>query len=198
MKIITLEEALCHDNSNLLIAKDVVLTSAIDIVIAKMDQYFKKVGITRYVVSGYRGPDHQLQLIINYAKQYNIPVDFTHDDYTKKESDGNYVWQDTWSKLLSLNFPKPGILINPPIESRCLYDYLNPNKGVVHAGTTISASMHQIGFAFDISGKNEKGIADLDSVIRVYQLAKTINPYLGIPSVTIERAQDCLHCNVSS
>jgi hypothetical protein len=169
-----MNEFLSLGNKFLTVLPGVVLTRAIDNVIAALDVHFES--LPSDVTSGLRMPEDQLRIIINYAKKRGISVDFTQKDINSRDTSGQYVWQFVWSKLLDT-----GLLINPPIAAACLGTYKH--------GQIIQPSSHFRGTAFDIDGM------DIDVKERVILMAMAD----GIPiySYVIERENNCVHINVN-
>lgn len=168
-----------ENNKNLTLRGGLIRSPQTDAVIARLDPYFA--GNPRQVTSIGRDPRDQMRIITNYALKLGIPVNFGLEDVDIKLDNGQYIWQEVWSKLL-----KAGIMINPPRTAACLYSYIHPSKGMIDAGTVIPPSSHFTGLAFDIDGL-------VDDVI---DKARAENPDIGINSYLVERANDCTHVNV--
>jgi hypothetical protein len=173
-------------NQWLTIRATAVRSKQTDPVIARLDKYFAEAQLKAEVSSILRDPTTQLYLIIDYAKKYNLKHDFTDQDVDVKLDNVNYVWQETWSLLLNR-----GIIINPPRVAVCLEDYVSPNSGFHKAGYLIQPSPHFTGRAFDISGGNDM---DISNELAVVNKALAADPNIGISSLTIERTNNCVHC----
>jgi hypothetical protein len=161
--------------------KGVIRTAETDPVIARLDRHFGHFNSQREITSIKRDPRDQLRIIINYALRMKIKVNCSENDLDLKLENGQYIWQEPWSRIL-----ESGIIANPPLVAATLYDYKHPVKGIVKAGTVIQPSSHFTGRAFDISGQ----------VGNIIEYALKEEPGIGIRSYLIERQQDCTHCNV--
>lgn len=192
-----MSEFLALNNKYLIVMKSVILTPVLDYAIAKLDEYFEKFNAERYVTSGLRDPAHQLDVIIQYAKQHDIACDFTKDfaDVKIGNSD-NYIWQDVWSQLLV-----KGLIINPPHIACTLHDHKNSNGDVIPAGTVYQQSKHVTGNCFDMSSwrgnQTESEASNVDDEKKIIQVAKDLSPEIGILSYVVERANNCLHVNIN-
>ena len=135
-----------------LIAKyGVVLTDSILETISLLMPYFTEAKHYATITSGFRSPEAQLDLIKDYAQKHNIIKEYPDllgCSLQDKDRDDNYAWQKAWSKLLKL-----GIIINPPLPAKVLFDYFK--NGVNQKGKTISASPHIRGTDFDIGGGDD-------------------------------------------
>jgi hypothetical protein len=184
-------------NKFLRINPDVILTSSIDLVAYNLDSFFRMANKIRYATSGKREPKGQLQLIINYARKYNIPVIFTADDVNVKIlKTGNYIWLEVYSKLLV-----EGLIIAAPCECKCLYDYKNAAGETIKAGTIKKPSPHFLGTALDIgggSGQEGEEAKTIDDEIEIVENAMKQNPNIGIVTLVKERENNCLHINVKN
>jgi len=184
------EEFKSLSNKFLKVASGVILTNDIDDVIFALDPYFEHFNRVRWVVSGLRTPDKQLDIIIQYCVSKKVQYNFTINDVDTKNPDGTYVWQLAWSTLLD-----KGLLINPPRAAKCLGTYKH--------GILINPSPHFRGIAFDISSSRDpNGNYDptqtLNQIIEVAEYAVEQNSDIGIVSTQEERQQDCLHFNCES
>ena len=172
-----------------------MLNELLDSVIVKLDKHFEKFNSVRYVTSGIRTPVDQLGVIIQYAKVYDIPVNFVKEDVNVKvSSSDNYIWQDVWSKLR-----QKGLIINPPYLASCLYDHTK-NGQLIKAGTIIPATPNTRGDCFDMSGwrgnQTENEAKSVDDEAKIIQVAMDLDSDIGIVSYVIERANNCLHINI--
>jgi hypothetical protein len=91
-------------------------------------------------------------------------------------------WQRAWSRLLN-----KGIIVNPPLEAECLFDYFR--NGVNKKGQKIGMSPHYYGKAFDISGGEDYNPVNETEVIK-HALADKLK---GLKGYLLERKQNCLH-----
>lgn len=178
------------ENKFLIVNKGVVLTPTIEPVIVELDEYFKAANKVAYVTSGLRNPEGQLKIIRGYLEGKGLKAayndTFIHE-VDKKIHDSTfgeiYAWQLGWSKLLNI-----GVIINPPMASACLLDYIR--SGVNKKGTIIQGSPHFKGTAFDIGG-GVNGIADETLIIQ-----KAIQDKLpGLINVLPERENNANHCD---
>jgi hypothetical protein len=183
-------------NKWLIVMPNVILTRSIDYVILKLDKHFENFDFVRYVTSGLREPMKQLEVIMDYAKTYDMPVNFVKEDVNVKiGSSDNYIWQDVWSQLRV-----KGLIINPPYLAACLYDHMK-NGDIIPAGTIIPQTPHSRGNCFDLSSwrgnqtQNEAG--KVDDEVTIIKVAMDLEPNLGILSYVIERKNNCLHINVN-
>lgn len=175
------------ENKWLRLHKDVMLgTETTSFVICLLDKYFERAKTVAYVTSILRDPVKQLQIIIDYAKKYKLPVNFTKTDVDTKTNARYYVWQHTWSKLLSL-----GVIISPPRPAICLEDYIV--GGVNKKGAIIMPSPHFTGKAFDIGGGKEGVLNKLEilkNAMSDQEIRSLIKRYL------IEHNNNCIHIDV--
>lgn len=145
-------------NQFLKVAPGVKLNPTLEACIVKLESYFKKANLQARVTSGIRTKDDQLRIIRTYAKRYKIQDTNLEtclpDD---KLPNGQYKWQEGWSKLLAA-----GVIINPPLPAAPLYDYIRNGKNL--KGKTIQPSPHFRGTAIDIGG-GSNGILDELSVL---------------------------------
>lgn len=167
------------DNKYLTLRSGLIRSPQSDVVICALDKYFE--ARPKQITSIKRDPRDQMRIIINYALKFKIPVNFDEGSVDIKLDNGNYIWQDIWSKLLSI-----GIMANPPREAACLYQYMHSVKGTVPAGTVIRPSSHFSGDAFDIDG----------IVGEILDKAMKDEPEIGIASYLVEHSNDCTHVNV--
>lgn len=138
-----------------------------------------------HITSGLRDEYKQLELIGRYAKNHGIIFpEFSISNPSKKiwVKEFNkelYSWQRTWSKLLNI-----GIIINPPLDAICLYDYIS--DGVNKKGQIIKQTPHARGKCFDVSGK-----PDIDKVQSHIEKAQARG--VDIKDWRIERKQNVIH-----
>lgn len=172
-----------RNNKFLTVLPAVVLTPVIDPVIVSLDKYFEEAKIKATVTSGYRTPDHQLEIIRQYltskglSKNYPAMVNWK---VQSKEQDSTYVWQMGWSNLLNI-----GVIINPPIAAKVLMNYIHPVSKKNLKGIIINGSSHSLGTAFNIGGITAEPI-----------IQKAIAAKLaGLASYIKERENNALHLN---
>jgi hypothetical protein len=182
-------------NKWLVVMPEVKLTPTLDNGIFLLDKHFQKFNAVRYVTSGKRDAIKQLDIIIAYAKAYDIPVNFVKEDVNVKIlSSDNYVWQDVWSQLRV-----KGLIINPPYLASCLYDHIK-NGQLIKAGTIIPATPHSRGDCFDMSAwrgnQTENEAKSVDDEAKIIQVVMDLDSEIGILSYVIERANNCLHVNL--
>jgi len=169
-------------NEFLTLGKDVVRSKVTDVVICKLDKYFKQYNHEAIVTSIVRTPEKQLSIIVDYCIKYGVPVS-TDWDVDKKIGE-YYCWQKSWSRLLNL-----GVIINPPYAAVCLEDYYK--NGVNKKGQVINPSPHFFGKAFDIGG----GINGINDELEIISYAMGQDKNLGILKIVLERANNCVHCD---
>lgn len=170
-------------NRWLLLRDGVKRTTKTDPVIARLDEYFFLSHLVSYVTDVLRTPEDQVALIMRYAKSEKLDVQFKATDFAVVGTDGHYVWQMTWSILLS-----KGYLINPPMAAKVLTDYVK--DGINKKGQTIMQSAHFAGKCFDIGGydaadptvTNEQAVTEL-----------AMRSQVGIKDITVERKNNCVH-----
>jgi len=172
-------------------APNVTRTDVTDLVITKLDAYFKAHNCYAVITSALRTAADQLRIIQQYAVEYNIsipaPLPLTMDNTVLQEINGiSYpIWQVVWSELLN-----HGIIINPPVYAEVLFDYWR--DGLNKKGEMIPPSPHFFGKAFDLSVTN-RGPSSLNNIYSILTLAAKDN--IGITSVVFERANNCVHTN---
>lgn len=176
-------------NTNLIVRKTVVLTPRLDTVISTLDSLAKRMNIHEEITSGSRSPEMQLQTIIDLCHNNGMGIwHFTNTDVDSKLSNGNYIWQESWSLLL-----ERGIIVNPPRAAMVLESYID--NGVQKRGTIIQPSSHIKGEAFDKTYRES-----LDSSKKIDRLIETAifeMPELKILNFRIEPLQGCTHTNIS-
>ncbi|MEM5810623.1 MAG: hypothetical protein QXP66_01835 [Candidatus Aenigmatarchaeota archaeon] len=178
------------ENRFLIITKECIRTSITDPVIAKLDKYFARYNHKAFVTSILRTPSKQLEIIREYVilkgldKEYPEILSCKVED---KTSDDLYVWQKAWSKLLNI-----GVIINPPIAARCLYDYWR--GGVNKKGELIPPSPHFFGNCFDIGGGGGKN-SSISDELSIITTAMNEDKKIGIRNIVLERENNCLHIN---
>ena len=168
--------------------------------------YYAKYKHKAVITSGYRSPDHQVQVIISYLKakdmikdlpeiqegiannrsfDYVISIPTMYPDFPQTVM---YWWQRGWSKLLGLT---PAIIINPAAEAIC-FEHSLREDGTDRYGSTIGESAHSKGTAFDQDGGLDHNPAD---EYKIMQEAMN-DPQCMIKGLTLERAQSCVHTDV--
>ena len=164
------------------IKEGVVLTSSINKTIGLLEPYFTKAEYPAIVTSGYRSPEHQLEIIKEYSIEYGLSKKFPEILTCRVEdkADSLYAWQKAWSGLLNI-----GIIINPPISAKCLFDYIK--NGHNKKGWLFPASPHTKGTDFDISGG--KDINKIESIIKEAYISHKAN----IKYYVVELKNNCLH-----
>lgn len=170
----------------LVVPASVVLTPVIAPVIEALDKYFEEANLKAVVTSGLRDSQDQLRIIRQYlvakglSEKYPDAMSCAVQD---KAPDGNFKWQMAWSNLLNI-----GVIINPPVRARVLMDYMRTGRNL--KGSTIPASSHFLGTAFDIGGSGN-GIKDEAAVV-AKAFAAGIS---GLVSFLSERENNAIHCN---
>jgi hypothetical protein len=163
--------------------KNVIRTPETDKVIEKLDNYFVKAGLKRYITSVKRSPLDQIGIIEGYAKQKGL-MHITESMEGEYPFEGSQYpkWQVMWSQLLS-----KGLLINPPYPAKVLTDYYK--NGVNQKGVMKNPSGHFTGKCFDIGGS--------DNVQKTYDIVNQAkNDGIGIVLVILERENNCVHSQV--
>jgi len=177
---------LSRQNKHLIVLSSVILTPAIDVAICNMDDYFGRAGIKGNVTSGLRDAERQLKVIRDYLTKKGLHTkykDAMNCKVTDKLPNGNYVWQDAWSNLLSV-----GLIINPPLQAKLTMDYIK--NGVNRKGAVFNQTPHASGLAFNIGG-GPNGIND--EAIPVKAAADAKMP--GLLNYLLERDNNAIHCN---
>lgn len=173
-------------NEWLIVRRGVRLTPIIEPVILALDAYFKEANLKATVTSGERTSGDQLRIVKNYSKKF-VKDEFpeVYDcDVMDKFMIGEvqvFKWQRAWSRLLN-----KGIIVNPPLPARCLFDYIR--NGVNKKGQEIGASPHFYGRAFDIGG----GL-DHDPTNELEVIKKAMGKVKGLKGYLLERKNNCLH-----
>ena len=174
-----------YDNKFLIVKPSVRLTPIIIPVIIGMDKYFQEANVIGYVTSGQRSSMDQLETIRKYAVRYKIDKEFPEILTTivmDKNEDGTYVWQRPWSRLLNR-----GIIINPPMPAKVLFDYIRNGKN--KKGAIIGHSPHHDGRAFDIGGNVDHDITnELPPVQKAFA-----DKLPGMKGFLPERNNNCIH-----
>jgi len=178
-------------NKWLVIRQGVLRTDRTDPIIAALDEYFYDAKLVQYVTSVKRTEHEQLDLIIRYAKNEGLPVDFndTAVHQTIETPDGTlFVWQLTYSLLLT-----KGIKINPPIPCKCLTSSIR-GDGTDRKGSIIGASEHITSDrVFDIGGYDPAD-PTITNEVAIVKLA--VAGGVQIISITPERKNNCTHVKV--
>lgn len=179
-------------NKWLLLAIGAIRTSATDTVIVKLEPYFAEKQHRAVVTSILRTPESQLELIRRESikrgtnNEFPLIASCTLTTIANLKT-GIYVWQQAWSRLLSL-----GYIINPPIAAVVLFDYWNNGKN--KKGELIHPSGHFTGRCFDIGGRGGLDNTPVDEV-EIISGAMARNPRIGVRSFLLERENNCLHVN---
>jgi len=172
------------------IRDNVIITDSHIPVIIGLDKYFTDAKFIAWITSGLRMPEDQLRIIREYARKYEIDKKFpkindcnlTDKDYYQDQQ--IFKWQTAWSKLLNI-----GIIISPPLDAKCLFDYYS--NGENKKGKIIKASEHINGNCFDIGGSTGKpDVSDEEVIIQRAWDDKKIENWL---SWKIERKNNCIH-----
>ncbi len=174
-------------NEWLQVRRGVRMTPTIEPVILALDAYFKEANLKATVTSGERTSGDQLTIIRNYSASSKVDIEFPEIktcgvlDKIDFGSEKLFTWQRAWSRLLNV-----GIIVNPPLDARCLFDYVR--DGVNKKGQTIGKSPHYYGRAFDIGG----GL-DHDPTNELAVIKAAIGKVKGLKGYLLERKQNCLH-----
>jgi hypothetical protein len=181
---------LIDKNKYLIVNVGVRLTPVMIPVILGMEVFFEEEGVIAHITSGERTSQDQLDIIVKYAKRYDVDKEFpeilTCGIYDTIEINDNkrlFTWQRPWSRLLNKN-----VIINPPRPAICLFDYWR--NGINKKGSLIGLSPHFYGMAYDIGGGTDHDITnELKCVKRAFE-SKTIPGFKGyLP----ERNNNCIH-----
>lgn len=181
------------DNKFLKLKDGVILTPVIEPVIIALDPYFEKANCPARVTSGLRTADDQLRIIRNELVKRKLDAKYP-DAISKGLNDkivvlGQtvYAWQWGWSALLNVGF-----IVNPPISSICLMDYIS--GGVNRKGKLINTSPHIAGLAFNVGGGPDGISGTVTNELAVIQ--KALNDKLkGLKSFLAERNNNAVHVN---
>jgi hypothetical protein len=144
------------------------LTPQMRRVLGTLEPYMRRAGLRVWVTSGYRTPQHQLDIIRRAAiarglqRKYPSIVNATVENIAS--------WRDAWDELLH----RHRFVVNPPVRvrSRIRDTYYNP-------------SPHTRGKAFDLAGAPLDQIA---AAVRSYQQAGG-----PISQILIERVNNAVH-----
>jgi hypothetical protein len=188
-KLVAIDQEEDMDLKNLTFRPGVIRTLATDLVIERLDPFFGAAGHRAEITSVLRTQESQLQVITDYARMRSILKPGEKLNFADVvEHGGKSVprWQLVWSTLLSL-----GVLINPPRSAAVLTDYFKDGEN--RKGQIIQPSSHFLGKAFDIGGRGGDPRTAQDEYDIIMKAAKT---GIGIKSVVLERANNCVHCNV--
>lgn len=174
------------NNKFLKVGSNVILTPIIDAVITKLDSYFEKCPAT--VTSGLRDAERQLKVIGSYLKSKGLISKYPDFDKWKPtdldpNNKGQYIWQVAWSNLLNI-----GLIINPPLQAKCLSDYYRNGKNL--KGTIINQTPHARGTAFNIGGSSN-GPSDEAQCLEKAVIEKVP----GLVSYLLERENNAIHVN---
>lgn len=186
-------ELTVDNNTFLIVNVGVRLTVDIIPVIIALDTYFAAEGIKANVTSGERTSQDQLNIIVRYAKRYDVHKEFpeiltcgVYDTIDFGEGKKLFTWQRAWSRLLNID-----VIINPPRQAKPLFDYWR--YGVNRKGTMIGLSPHFYGKAFDIGGGTDH---DITNEMKVVQRAFKEKKIPGFKNYLAERKNNCVHCDV--
>jgi len=179
-------------NRYLTLHHGVARTPETDPAIAQLDMYFGRAGLRQRITSIHRTPPEQLKIILLYARGHGIPTEFSPDwkDIMRVVDDPQYgkifCWQKVWSELLSR-----GIIINPPMQARCLMDYMRNGRNM--KGSIIYTSPHVATWkCFDIGGWSPED----PTVEKEWNVVQTAIQSGVRIRAQVERANNCIHCEV--
>lgn len=170
----------------LTIRTTVVTTPTILKVFNQIKKCFEDVNVE--ISSGLRSPEKQLEIIKHFCKKHGLEKEFPNYetfDLNKfivlKNGDKEYEWQYLWSKELVI-----GLVVNPPFDARCKFDYYTTSKKLVKAGTLLRQTPHTSGKCFDLSGAPLNKIAScLDRAKKEFKA--------DIVGYKVEPKQNCVH-----
>lgn len=176
-------------NRFLIVNQGVVMAPRAEKVIMALDPFFERANLKARVTRVISTPYDQLRIIRNYLIKKGLDKKYPEAmicGLNDKNGD-KYIWQTAWSNLLNV-----GIIINPPLASVCLMDYVR--DGVNKKGQIIQQTPHVRDGCFDIGGAGgeDATIADELVVIRTAQKAKVP----GIRRVLPEHGNNCIHIDV--
>lgn len=181
------------DNKFLKLRDGVILTPATEPVIIALDKYFEKANTVAWVTSVKRTADDQLRIIrgelVKRKMDTKYPDAISKGVNDKVTVDGKqyYAWQWGWSALLNVGF-----IVNPPIASICLMDYIS--GGVNKKGQLINTSPHIAGLAFNVGGGADGISGNVTNELAIIQ--KALDDKLkGLKSILAERNNNAVHCN---
>ena len=125
------------------------LTPQMRQVLGALEPYMRRAGLRVWVTSGYRSPQHQLDIIRRAAIARGLQR--THPSIVNPTVENVDSWRDAWDELLH----RHNFVVNPPVRvrSRIRGAYYNP-------------SPHIRGKAFDLAGAPLDRIA---AAVRRYQ-----------------------------
>jgi hypothetical protein len=126
-------------------------------VIRGLEPYFRKYRLKVQVTSGYRSPEHQLELIKKKAIKYGL--DKKYPSLRTATVGDVESWRGAWDELLNVK----GYIINPPVAAR---SFLGERKG-----RTIPPSAHISKKAFDLSTGRAQDLERIAAIVRAYKKA---------------------------
>lgn len=186
-----------RDNTWLMVRQPVRLTDIIDPVIMALDVWYRMYECRSYVTSGLRTPRDQFAIIQRAAIDHGLQKEFPKiiganiDTLMIIGGQTQPVWLGVWSRLLAI-----GYLVNPPKPACVLFDYVHPGTGKkIPAGTLIQPSPHFKGTAFDIGGAGESADKTIQDELDIIQEAIKSTTIPELVSITIERENNCIHCD---
>lgn len=177
-------------NEWLMVRRGVRMTPHIEPVILALDAYFKDANLKATVTSGERTSGDQLTIIRNYSETFKVDVEFPEIktcgvlDKIDFGTEKIFTWARAWSRLLN-----KGIIINPPLDAKCLFDYIRDGKN--KKCQIIGKSPHYYGKAFDIGGG-----MDHDPTNELEVIKGAMGKVRGLKGYLLERKQNCLHVDV--
>jgi hypothetical protein len=152
------------NNKFLKVRKFVKLTGTIDSAIALLDGYFEQANLHCEVSSGLRTSEEQLKIIVNKCLKHKVDKEFPLIRAAKLSD--TETWLNPWGRLLTI-----GEMVNPPMPTKCPFDFKRSDGTIRKAGTLIPTSGHQLGADFDISGYNQELNLNipLDDIVKVLE-----------------------------
>jgi hypothetical protein len=166
----------------------VEINSLLDDGICALDSWFES--WPSIVTSGDRTFDKQLDVIRDVALRFaglgNVHPNLkTVDMQLPYNYKGQLVpfWLVVWSECLQKR-----VMVNPPVQSACLFAYQHVDGRQLPAGHIIGVSSHQLHKSFDIGGG--KAIGKVEAVVKAAFDSKTIPEFHGY---LFEDKQNAIH-----
>jgi hypothetical protein len=131
------------------------LTPRIEKTLAALEPYFQKANINVRVTSGYRSPQHQLELIREQAIAYGL--DKKYPSIRTATVADIESWRGAWDELLNVK----GYIINPPVPAKCL---LGERRGKV-----VPASPHILGKSFDLATGDRADLGRVAALVEAFR-----------------------------
>lgn len=173
---------------NLKLSSGVTRTDETDPIIQALDPYFE--GCSSYITSILRTPEHQLEIIEDFAKDKGLLLKEEKLNFTDKVFYlGREVlkWQLIWSQVYS-----KGIIVNPPQDAEIICDCFVHGENI--KGVVINASEHFKGTAFDIGGRMQDGTKNPE--LKYSLVVKAKNDGVKIRKLVLEHQNDAVHVAV--